>query len=342
MPTVSPQISEENLTQPQRMVRLLMSFIAARAVYAAAELDIPDHIEACGSTAESVAAQIDVNVSALERIMLALSGIGVLRRDDASRFFLTPLGKTLCRESPGSVRDYTIFVHEFHYKLFERLAMAVRTGKPAVEEAYGAPLYAFLQSNQDKAALFHTGLGNRGRLEALAILDVYDFASCRKVVDVGGGNGAFLSAILTRHPHSTGVLLERSAGIKAARTGLGNALSRCELVEGDYLQAVPLDGDIYVLKRVLFDQADREVVQILRNCRHAMGKNSQLLIIDGLAGKPNEPDLAHLVDLIYLVATTGRTRTKDQYEALLREAGLQLVEVIPTPSDVSVLQAIRA
>ena len=249
---------------------------------------------------------------------------------------------TLCRNSPGSVRDYAIFVHEFLYELFGGLVGSVRTGKPVIEDVFGAPLYTYLQMNRDRAALFHAGLGNRGRIEALAILDAYDFASCRKVVDVGGGNGTFLSAILAAHSESVGVLLERRPAIEAAREGQGGILPRCELVEGDYLQTVPPDGDIYMLKRVLIDHTDREVLQILRNCLFAMRTNSQLLIIDGLAGAPNEPDLAHLMDLTYLVATKGRMRTKDQYAELLRKAGLHLIRAVPTRSDVSVLQAVPA
>jgi hypothetical protein len=128
----------------------------------------------------------------------------------------------------------------------------VRTGKPAVGEIFGAPLFAYLQSAPDKAALFHAGLGNRGRIEAPAILNAYDFAACRRVVDLGGGNGAFLSAILAKHPGDSGVLLERGAAITAARGGQGGALPRCDLIEGDYFKAVPPGGDVYMLKRVLF------------------------------------------------------------------------------------------
>jgi hypothetical protein len=218
----------------------------------------------------------------------------------------------------------------------------VRTGKPVVEEIFGAPLFTFLQENRDKAALFHAGLGNRGHIEVPAILDAYSFAGCGRVVDLGGGNGAFLSAILTRYPDVSGVLLERAPAVAAAKSGGGGPLPRCELIEGDYFQGVPPGGDIYVLKRVLFDPTPDEVMHIFRKCQAAMGRDSRLLIIEGLAAPLNEPSPAHVMDLVYLLATAGRMRTADQYDSMLREAGLRLQRRLPTQSEVTILEAVQA
>lgn len=336
------RVTEDDLSPSQQMIRLVMVFIPARAAYAAAKLGIADQIDEAGSTAENLAARLGVGALALERVLRALSGVGVLRRDDAGRYTLTPVGATLRHDAPDSVRDYIIFVHEFLYDLFRGLDGSLRSGWPAVDEIFGAPLFTYLQSAPDKAALFHAGLGNRGRIEAPAILEAYDFASCRNVVDLGGGNGAFLSAILAKHPGVTGLLMERGPAIAAARGGQGGPLPPCNLVESDYFKTVPSGGDVYVLKRVLFDHTDDEVTHILKNCRSAMDRASRLLIIEGLVGAANEPSLAHIMDLAYLVATTGRMRTEEEYAALLRRAKLHLTRVVPTRSDVSALEAVRA
>ncbi|HET7848575.1 MAG TPA: methyltransferase [Pseudolabrys sp.] len=332
-------MSEVALSAPQQMVKLLVGFIPARAIYAAARLGLADHMGSGGSTAQELAQRLGADASALERLMRTLTGIGVLRHHVGGRFSLTEIGETLRVDSPGSIRDYALFVHEFLYDLFGGLAGSVRSGKPAVETVFGSPLYVFLQANPEKAALFHSGLSNRGRIEARAILDAYDFSGCRLVVDVGGGNGGFLSAVLKAHSGVSAALVERPSAIEAARAGRGGPLPRCEMVEGDFFQSVPRGGDLYVLKRVLVDHTDEKALQILRNCLSAMKNDARLLIIEPLSGALNEPSLARLMDLTYLLAGTGRTRSEDEHYALLERAGLRLLRCLPTQSDVSVLEA---
>ena len=332
-------MSELDLTPPQLMIRLLMGFISARAIYTAAKLGLADQIDDMGSTEDDLAARLGAARPGLERLLRSLTGLGVLRGDQG-RYFLTEIGETLRANSPRSIRDYAIFVHEFLYDLFGRLPNSVRDGKPIIEEALGAPLFTYLQQHKDKANLFHAGLANRGRIETPPILDAYSFGDCERVADMGGGNGAFLSAIVTTHPAVSGVLMERAPAIEAARRGQGGPLPRCELIEGDYFQTVPTGIDVYIFKRVLFDHSNDEVIKILRNCRAAMTLSSRIVIIEGLAGTINEPSLAHLMDLTFLLVTTGRMRTGEEYAELLGRAGLHLQQCLPTRSDVSVLEAV--
>ena len=325
---------------PQQMIRLLVGFIPARAIYAAVKIGLADQIDAAGSTAEELAQRLKVDARALERLLRTLCGLGVLHDEDKGRITLTELGQTLLAGSPTSVRDYALFVHEFLYELFGGLVGAVASGRPAVEAVFGSPLYTYLQENPDKATLFHSGLSNRGRIEARAILDAYSFADCGTVVDLGGGNGAFLSAILAEYPNVSGMLVERPSAIEAARAGRGGVLPRCELIEGDFFESVPSGGDVYVLKRVLVDHTEEKVLQILRNCRAAMQSDKRLLIIEPLADAINELSLARLMDLTYLLAGTGRVRSQEEHSSLLRKAGLPLQRCLPTQSDVSILECV--
>ncbi len=158
-------------------------------------------------------------------------------------------------------------------------------------------------------------------------------------MDVGGGNGAFLSSLLGSHDQVSGVLFDQESAIRAAESGRGGSLSRCELVAGDFFNRVPSGGDTYILKRVLFDWTDEEAVKILENCRKAADGDARLLIIEPLIGSRNEQTPAHLYDITFLVLLTGRVRTVDEYSALLRRAGFRLEKTIPTDSDVSILVA---
>jgi hypothetical protein len=327
----------ENQTPGQSMVRLFMGYIPTRVIYVAAKLELTDHIGDDGASAQDLVQKLKVDPAALYRVMRVLAGLGVLRQDGNDRFYVTPFGETLRKDSPQSVRDYAIYSHEFVYDAFRGITDSVRTGEPVFDDFFG-----FLRANPDQETIFHAGMSNRGRIEAAAFLKAYKFLGPQTVVDVGGGNGGFLSEILAHNDHLSGVLLDQPSAIDAARAGRGGPLPRCKLVARDFFDGVPPDGDTYILKRILFDWTDEEALRILKNCRRAMNTDARLLIIEPLIGPPNEQCSAHLFDMTFLVMLHGRLRTADEYSSLLGQAGLKLERVVPTESDVSILETFVA
>jgi len=168
---------------------------------------------------------------------------------------------------------------------------------------------------------------------------VYKFSERQTVVDVGGGNGGFLAAILASCEQVSGILVDQPSAIEAAKAGRGGPLPRCKLVAGDFFEGVPSGGDTYLLKRVLFDWTDEKALQILKNCRKSMKSDARLLIIEPLIGSPNEQAPAHIFDITFLVLLHGRIRSGDEYSGLLGQAGFRVERIIPTESEVSVLEA---
>ncbi len=330
-------MAAEDQTLGQSMIRLFMGYIPTRVIYAAAKLELTDHIGDDGASAQELAQKLSVDAAALYRVMRVLAGLGVLHQDDNDRFHVTPFGDTLRKDSPQSVRDYAIYNHEIVYEGFKDIVQSVRKGKPVIDD-----FFSFLRANPDKQSVFHAGMSNRGRIETAAILEAYNFSGSKTVVDVGGGNGGFLSATLARNASLLGILFDQASAIEAAKAARGGPLPRCQLIAGDFFSSVPTAGDTYVLKRVLFDWTDEEAVKILTNCRRAMNSDARLLIIEPLIGKPNEPSPAHLYDMTFLVMLHGRLRTADEYAALLDQAGFRVQRIIPTASEVSVLQASAA
>jgi hypothetical protein len=324
----------ENQTLGQSMVRLFMGYIPTRVIYVAAKLELADHIGDDGASARDLAQKLKVDATALYRIMRVLAGLGVLRQDNNDQFYVTPFGETLRKDSPHSVRDYAIYSHEIVYNTFKDIVDSVRTGNPVIDDFFG-----FLRANPDQEAIFHAGMSNRGRIETATVLEAYKFSDSKMVVDVGGGNGGFLSAILACDDHLSAILFDQASAIEAAKTGRGGSLPRCRLVAGDFFDTVPTGGDIYVLKRVLFDWTDEEALRILKNCRRAMNSGARLLIIEPLIGRPNEQSPAHLYDMTFLVMMHGRLRTVDEYTGLLGQSGFGLQRVVPTESDVSIMEA---
>ena len=325
----------ETLSHSQSMIRLFMGYIPTRVLYVAAKLGIADHISDDGASARDLAPKLNVHADALYRVLRTLAGLGVLHQDENDRFFVTPFGETLRKDSPQSVRDYAIYSHEIVYDAFRGIMDSVRTGKPAIENF-------FLRANPEQQAIFHAGMSSRGRIETAAVLEVYNFKETHMVVDVGGGNGGFLSAILVSCEHVSGILIDQPSAIEAAKAGRGGPLPRCELVAGDFFEGVPSGGDTYVLKRVLFDWNNEKALQILKNCRKSMNSNGRLLIIEPLIGSPNEQSPAHLFDMTFLVMLHGRTRSANEYSGLLSQAGFSVDRVVTTESEVSILEAVAA
>ncbi len=325
----------ETHTLGQSMIRLFMGYIPTRVIYVAAKLELADHIGDGGASAQELAQELTVDAAALYRVMRVLAGLGVLHQDDNDRFFVTPFGETLRKNSPQSVRDYAIYSHEYSYHRMSKIMDSVRTGKPVTGDFFDN-----LRFNPEQQEIFYAGSGNKSRIEALAITEAYDFSKCGKVVDVGGGNGAFLSKILVSCAQVSGVLFDQKTAIEAAQSGRGGPLPRCDFVAGDFFAAVPFGGDTYVLKRVLDDWSDHKVIQILKNCRKAMKSDTRLLIIEPLMGPPNELTPGQFADMNFLVTFSGgRIRTEKEHSSLLGEAGFRLHKNIPTASEPSILEA---
>ena len=157
------------------------------------------------------------------------------------------------------------------------------------------------------------------RVQVGAVLAAYDFGRFATVVDVAGGHGALLAAILAKHPGVRGVLFDQPHVVAGAGEVLRAAgvAARCEVVAGSFFEAVPGGGDAYILKAILHDWADAEAVAILRVCRRAMGTDGTLLVIGREIGPPNEGAEGKLVDLQMMVMHGGQERTTEEYAALV-------------------------
>jgi hypothetical protein len=325
----------DNFKNAQAMIELFNSYIPTRVVYVAAKLGLADHIGEDGVLARELAGRLHAHPDPLYRIMRVLAGLGVMRQDENDRFFVTPFGDTLRQNSPESVRDYAIYSHESTYERVGKMLDSVRTGKPAVED-----YFVSLRSKPEEQAKFFAGSGNKSRVETAAIISAYDFAKCGRTVDVGGGNGSFLSGVLTACEQVSGILFDQNAAIEAAKAGRGGPLPRCEFVAGDFFDVVPSGGDTYILKRILDDWSDDKVLQILTNCRQTMTSKGRLLIIEPLMGPPNELCAGHLADMNFLVTFEGgRIRTEKEHSDLLEKTGFRIQKCVPTIAEPTILEA---
>jgi len=327
-------------TPAQHIIRLALGFAVSQALRVVADLEIAERLAAGERSVDELAAETSSHPDALYRIMRLLAAEGVFRETDNCRFALTETGAALRSDGRSSASDVVRMLNQEPYLAFSRLGHSVRTGLPAFDEVFGKPRFDWLADHPEQAALFQRAMMalNQGSNEAIA--EAYDFGPFSRLVDVGGGHGLLLSAILTRNAHLSGVLFDLASGLPTARAA--GSLPRMEFVAGNFFERVPPGADVYILKKVIHDWNDQQAAAILRNCRDALPPQGRVLIAETIIPAGNEADPIKLIDANMLAVTGGLERTEAGYASLLAAAGLRLTRVVPTSQPISVLEATGA
>ena len=291
-------------------------------------------------TLEELAGATKAHTPSLRRLLLMLASIGIFAEDTGGRFRHTPVSETLRTDYPQSLRNWAVFWGAaWIWRPWGDLGHSVLTGEPAFNSVHGTSFFDYLSSHSDDAATFNAAMT---ALPVAEILAAYDFGRFERIVDVGGGQGALLHAILQAHPKLRGILADLPTvvpGAAALRTG--PIAGRCEIVGIDFFKQVPEGADAYVMKAIIHDWEDESALKILRNCRRAIRKGGKLLVMDNVLKPSNEPDsnLGRFVDLGMLILVTGRERTEAQFASLLRAGGFALTRVIPTTAYMSIIES---
>ena len=201
---------------------------------------------------------------------------------------------------------------ESRWRACGELLYSVTTGKPAFEHIYGMSNWEYYAKHPDVFESFSEGMAELTRNAIPAIVAAYDFAGRGRIVDVGAGRGHLMAAILTRHAHLRGVIVELPALIDSARAVLEEAgvAARCELVAGDYFASIPRGGELYVLKSIVHGMDDATAIRLLRNCRRSIPEGGRLLIIQVIVPAGNAPAPIKMSDLLHLVSGGGQERTE--------------------------------
>ncbi|MFL5760070.1 MAG: methyltransferase [Thermomicrobiales bacterium] len=315
--------------------RLVNGYQVTQAIHVAAVLGVADLLADGTRTSDELAVATGTNPDALYRLLRALASVGVLREEDGRRFALTELGACLRTDAPDSVAGWAAFVGTpYHWQAWGGLEHSVRTGENAFRHVHGTDSWTFRAQHPELSASFDRAMTDLSRQVAATVVAAFDFDRFETVVDVGGGNGAFLAAILAKHPRMRGVLFDQPHVVTGAPSILAAAgvADRCEIVGGSFFDAVPEAGDAYVLKAILHDWEDEDCLRILGTCRRAMTEGSALLVVERELGPPNANPDDKFSDLNMLVAPGGRERTPEEYAALFAAAGFRFVGV--TASDV--------
>jgi hypothetical protein len=261
---------------------------------------------------------------------------------EPGHFALTPLAALLQTGTSDSMRALAIMYSEEQYRAWGDLLHSVRTGKPAFEHQFGMGVFEYFATNPEASEVFNEAMiGWTGQV-ATAVVGAYDFSPFRTVVDVGGGHGTLLAAILQSNPAAQEILFDLHHVVAGAEKFLSAAgvVERCTRSGGDFFAAVPAGGKAYVLAHILHDWDDERCLTILGQVRRVIPDNGKLLVVELVLPPGNEPSFGKWVDLHMLVMASGRERTAPEYADLLQAGGFELARVIPTIAGSSIVEAI--
>lgn len=315
----------------RQLHRLTSGFQVTQAVHVAAALRLSDLLGEGPKTAAELAELTSSDQVALGRLLRALTALGLYEATDG-RYQNTSLGDALRTDAPQSIAGWARYVGQgSQWQAYGALEHSVRTGETAFPSVHGESLWSYRAKHPAERELFDAAMVSISKTQAEAIASAYDFGRFSTVVDVGGGRGLLLGTILARYSSVEGVLFDQAAVVAEAVVG-------CRVVGGNFFEAVP-EGSLHLLKSVLHDWADAEAIAILRSVRRAMPSDGRLLILEQLLDQAPDPLRTAFTDLNMLVMTGGLERTTDEYRALLAAAELELMQTIPTSSDMFVLEA---
>lgn len=339
-------INADPTPQPSaEMLRMLNAFLTVQALHVAAFLGVADLLAAGSKTVDELAAATKADRSSLHRLLRMLTGPGVFREEADGRFAITALGATLQSDGPDSVRQWALFVGAPEmWAVWAGLRASVMSGGAAFTAVHGTPMWEYIATRPNLGEAFNGWMTRQSRQHNSALVSAYDFSRFRLVVDVGGGQGSTLAAVLSAHPSLRGVLLDLPQ-VVARTPPLDDAgvADRCEVIGGDMLRAVPEGADGYLIKRVLMDWGDADSTTILRQCAGAMAADGKVLVVEMLMPTGNDPSPAKPFDILMLLNQPGgRIRTEKEFRELFNGAGLRLSKVLPTSSPNSILEGVRA
>jgi hypothetical protein len=338
-----PQAFSSEALDSSRLLALINGFQATQAIHVVATLGIPDLLGDGPLDSDELAASTRTHAGALYRLLRALAAVGIFHEDDSGRFALTSLGNLLRSEVAGSRGAWARnVVRPPLWDSWGHLLHSIRTGETAFRHVHGNDVWEFRGSNEEESAIFDAAMRENTSRLADSLLASYDFSQFRTIVDVGGGDGTLLARILAACPKANGKLLDLPHVTRRAHDVFAacDIADRATVVPASFFDAIPAGGDLYLLKHVIHDWQDAEAATILRNCRHAMRTGARLILIERIVGNPNKDAETAFADLNMLVNAGGRERAREEFVALMADAGLELNAITLLPASHFIIEAI--
>lgn len=325
-----------------QIAQMLTGYWMSQMVYLAAKLDLAGLLKQGPRTADDLAAATKMHPGALYRTLRGLASLGVFAEQEGRKFVNTPASEALLDGVPGSQRAMAIMTGEEHYKAWGEFLYSVQTGKPGFDKVYGTRPFDYLSKHPEQGANFDAAMTSVHGRETPAMIAAYDFHGVGTLCDIGGGNGSLIIATLLKHPAIQGILYDLAPVIERSQKHVDAAglTSRCRCLTGNFFKSVPPGADTYLMRHIIHDWNDEECVTILKNVRKVIPANGRLMVLESVIPPGNDSMFGKLLDLNMLVIPGGMERTEAEYRALFAATGFRLSRIVPTTTEVSIIEGL--
>lgn len=331
---------ENNLPPQIAMTQMIFGFVTSKAIHVAAKLNIADLLASHGPmNAEQLAQETGAHQESIYRLLRALASNGIFTENQNRNFELTPLAECLREDSQESMKATALSAGSVFYKAYNEFLFSVQTGERGFQKALGMGPFEYMANNPEEGKTFDRMMTDFHGGETQPMIDNYDFSVFKTVVDVGGGNGEVISAVLHNSKGLNGILFDMPEVIKRSRENsmISGLKDRCQLISGDFFESVPSGGDAYILRHIIHDWSDEDSISILKNCKKSMNPDGKILVVEAVIPPGNDPHPFKWLDLTMLMIG-GKERTKGQFEEIFKQAGLKLTRIIPITPAISIIE----
>jgi hypothetical protein len=334
-------------SQPGRNALALFGMLSglwtSQVLMVGTELGLADALLAGPKTVEELAAATDSHAPSLSHIVRAMVALGLLAEPRPGFYCNTPLSLHLCKDTPGSLREFLLFFHkDWIWSVWNELLYSVKTGQSAMRHVHGMGFWEYVDKHPEDLRMLNVGTDQFSTLLNPIILAAYDFSTFRSLTDVGGGLGNFLCQVCELNPSFHGTLFDRLSVVEEAREMYANTPfeSRLTMVPGNFFEELPAGRDAYFYKFVMNDWGDDYIRRMLTACRRAIPAHGKLLIAEFVLIEKPDPISAMMSLETFLGFEGGHGRTVEEFRALLKECGFTMTRVVPTASSLSLIEGV--
>ena len=341
MTLYADNIQSECESSSSVLLEMMYGYQKSQALFVAAKLGIADILSNGSKTADELAKATGVDSRSIYHLMRALISVGVFSTEDNDKFKLNPMGKHLLTGTSDSLRGTVMAMGDEGYQAWGNLLYGIKTGKTAFNHTFNRNFYSYLKQDSEASVNFNEWMKETTREWLLPVLEAYDFSEVKTLVDVGGSIGTLTAFILNANPKMQAILFDREdvvVGAQGVLEGVGVA-DRCQIVGGNFFDAVLPDGDIYLISRVLLNWDDTHAIKILTNCYEAMTVKDRLLVVDFMLPKGKMSPFIGLTSLNLFILGGTFMRTEDEFYNLLSSAGFKVTNTFKTTGPVSAIEA---
>lgn len=337
---MNKQIESSTAASMHQLLEMIFGAVQGKAIGMMAELGIADLLKDGATDIKELSIATGTDEVALQRLMHLLVYMNVVSESEEDTYECTELGALLQNREHASLHNYARLTNSnVALEMVGYMRKSLESGHSPFKEIYSIPFYEALQKQPEEAAIFDGAMKEISAQDIPEILDAYDFTSCQSVMDIGGGQGFLLKAVLDKHPQLQASLLELPEVAAGAQEILKQHVdsNRCRIINGNFLETVPAAGDIYILKRVLSHFSDEDAIKLLGNIRQSIQSGGRLLIID--------PDTESLYGasfnlLMFLVVGGTGVRTETKLRKLFSETGFSFKRNIPLSTELCIVEAL--